>query len=266
MPIWWVLTRTKQLSMAATFSTPELLFFTLAARPKSSAKLRARVAKSWLYGLQSACPAVQNQNGRAASLKPCKSWKYSDFCLKDEQKTVIEAVVCKKRDVLGALPTGFARSFYLSFAKWRFRICWFKRTSRTRERKINHSRNFSTKCPDARPDKYHKARAIGAIILDSTKKSIDLASMYVCPLLRKENVNFCSLKFCWRIITKQCWKWPNFRKNVRFIVVDQAHLMNEWWLLLFSWISFVMSCYRNRIFPGTSNLTVFIISKPCCRW
>ena len=43
--------------------------------------------------------------------------------------------------------------------------------------------NCSTKCPDARPDKYYKARAIGAIILDRTKKSIDLASMYVCMSL-----------------------------------------------------------------------------------
>ena len=101
-----------------TFSTPELVFFILAARPKSSGKLRARVAKIWLYGLQSACPAVQKQNGGAASLKPCKSWKYSwHFCLKDEQKAIVGAVVCKKRDVLEALPTGFARSFYLSFAK-----------------------------------------------------------------------------------------------------------------------------------------------------
>ena len=91
------------------------LFFILAARPISSGKLRARVAKIWLCGLQSACSAVQKQNGGAASLKPCQSWKYSDFCLKDEQKAITGAVVCKKIDVLGALPTGFARSFYLSF-------------------------------------------------------------------------------------------------------------------------------------------------------
>ena len=93
---------------------------------------------------------------------------------------------------------------------------------------INHGRNFSTKCPDAPPNKYYKARAIGAIILDSTKKSIDLAS--ICMALATEG-KFQFLFSYPEILlgnqNKTILKMAKFQKNVRFVVVDEAHLMNE---------------------------------------
>ena len=40
-----------------------------------------------------------------------KAGKESNFKLKMEQKSNIEAIVCQKRDVLAVLPTGFGKSF-----------------------------------------------------------------------------------------------------------------------------------------------------------
>ena len=40
-----------------------------------------------------------------------KAGEDSNFKLKTEQKSSIEAVVCQKKDVLGALPSGFGKSF-----------------------------------------------------------------------------------------------------------------------------------------------------------
>ena len=40
-----------------------------------------------------------------------KAGKDSDFILKTEQKSIIEAVVCQKKGVLGVLPSGFGKSF-----------------------------------------------------------------------------------------------------------------------------------------------------------
>ena len=44
-----------------------------------------------------------------------KAGKVSDFILKREQKSIIEAVVSQKKDVLEVLPSGFGKSllFYL---------------------------------------------------------------------------------------------------------------------------------------------------------
>ena len=39
-----------------------------------------------------------------------KAGKDSDFILKTEQKSIIEAIVCQKKDVLEVLPSGFAKS------------------------------------------------------------------------------------------------------------------------------------------------------------
>ena len=39
-----------------------------------------------------------------------KAGKDSNFILKTEQKSIIEAIVCQKKDVLEVLPSGFAKS------------------------------------------------------------------------------------------------------------------------------------------------------------
>ena len=39
-----------------------------------------------------------------------KAGKDENFCLKAEQRAIIEALVCSKKDVLGVLPTGFGKS------------------------------------------------------------------------------------------------------------------------------------------------------------
>ena len=44
----------------------------------------------------------------ASALK--KAGKDENFRLKSEQRAIIEAVVCSKKDVLGVLPTGFGKS------------------------------------------------------------------------------------------------------------------------------------------------------------
>ena len=75
----------------------------------SSGKLCARVANIWLTGHHSACSALPKQNG-GLEFALAKDGRDCDFQLKPEQKKIIDAVVCRKKDVLGILPTGFGKS------------------------------------------------------------------------------------------------------------------------------------------------------------
>ena len=47
---------------------------------------------------------------RAKEFALAKDGRDCDFQLKPEQKEIIDAVVCRKNDVLGILPTGFGKS------------------------------------------------------------------------------------------------------------------------------------------------------------
>ena len=48
--------------------------------------------------------------GKALDFALTKAGKDSDFILKTEQKSIIEAVVCQKKGVLEVLPSGFSKS------------------------------------------------------------------------------------------------------------------------------------------------------------
>mgnify|MGYP000117373446 FL=1 len=48
--------------------------------------------------------------GKVLDFALTKSGKDSDFILKTEQKSIIEAVVCQKKEVLEILPSGFSKS------------------------------------------------------------------------------------------------------------------------------------------------------------
>ena len=48
--------------------------------------------------------------GKALDFALTKAGKDSDFILKTEQKSIIEAVFCQKKGVLEVLPSGFSKS------------------------------------------------------------------------------------------------------------------------------------------------------------
>ena len=52
---------------------------------------------------------------RALEFALAKAGRDCDFQLKPEQKEIIDAVVCRKKDVLGILRTGFGKSLVFHF-------------------------------------------------------------------------------------------------------------------------------------------------------
>ena len=94
-----------------TFSTPKLLvFFWVGWATEElwkTPRTRSQNLAMWSTGRMPSSPELL---ARALESALLKAGKDSDFRLKDEQKAIIEAVVCKKKDVLGVLPTGFGKS------------------------------------------------------------------------------------------------------------------------------------------------------------
>ena len=86
---------------------------------------------------------------RAEEFALAKDGRDCDFQLKPEQKKIIDAVVCRKKDVLGILPTGFGKSLIFHLLS---NVFDFMEAGSSREREKHHNRHIATKCADARPD------------------------------------------------------------------------------------------------------------------
>ena len=75
-------------------------------------------------------------------------------------------------------------------------------------------------------DQISKLDHLGAIILDGTKKSIDLAMSLATA--GKLQLLFSHPEILLEKNTKTMLKTAKFQRNVRCIVVDEAHLVDDW--------------------------------------
>ena len=150
----------------------------------------------------------------ASALK--KAGKGKRFRLKAEQRAIIKAVVCSKKDVLGVLPTGFRKSlvFHLLSDVFDFGDAEGPPT-KTKAITIVVSPLINA----LMRDQIGKLDYLGAIILDGAKRTNHLATslatdgklqlIFSHPELLENN-------------TKAMLKTTNFQRNVRCIVADQS--------------------------------------------
>lgn len=156
---------------------------------------------------------------RAISFALSKAGRGSDFGLKQEQKAIIEAIVCSKKDVLGVLPTGFGKSLIFHLMSDIFNFV---------ETKGSPSKTPSSITIVISPlnalmrDQISKLDHLEALILDGSKKSLELARE------GKLDILFSHPEVLLEKSTKSILKRPAFQKNVRCIVVDEAHLVDDW--------------------------------------
>ena len=160
--------------------------------------------------------------GRALEFALLKAGKDSDFRLKDEQKAIIEAVVCKKKDVLGVLPTGFGKSLIFHLLSDVFDFV----DSHGPPVKGKSITVVISPLNALMRDQISKLDHLGAIILDGTKKSIDLAMSLATA--GKLQLLFSHPEILLEKSTKTMLKTAKFQRNVRCIVVDEAHLVDDW--------------------------------------
>ena len=100
-----------------------------------------------------------------------KAGKGSDFSLKPQQKSIIEAVICRKKDVLGVLPTGFEKSliFHLLSDVFDFVDCERAGSGRAITIVISPLNALMR-------DQIGKLDHLGAHILEGTKEGMKLAA------------------------------------------------------------------------------------------
>ena len=174
---------------------------------------------------------MQNQNGGllGCSYSVClkKAGKDKNFCLKSEQRAKIEAVVCSKKDVLGVLLTGFEKSlvFHLLSDVFDFVEDKGPATKTKAITIVNSPLNALMR------DQIGKLDYLGAIILNGAKSTNHLAT----SLAREGKLQliFSHPELLLENNTKAMLKTTNFQRNVRCIVVDEAHLVDDWSVLFF---------------------------------
>jgi ATP-dependent DNA helicase RecQ len=151
-----------------------------------------------------------------------KAGKGEKFCLKVEQRAIIEAVVCFKKDVLGVLPTGFGKSlvFHLLYDVFDF-VDGKGPPTKTKAITI-----VISPLNALMRDQIGKLDHLGAIILDGTKTTNHLAMSLATD--GKLQLIFSHPELLLVNNTKTMLKTTNFQRNVRCIVVDEAHLVDDW--------------------------------------
>lgn len=164
---------------------------------------------------------------RALDFALTKAGKDSHFRLKPQQKQIVEALVCFKKDVMGILPTGFGKSLVFHVLSDVFD---FMDDGQTPEKGRSITVVISPLNALMR-DQISKLSHLGAIILDGTKRGIDLATLQARE--GKLQLLFSHPEILLENTTKTMLKTAAFQKNVRSIVVDEAHLVDDWWVLLF---------------------------------
>ena len=151
-----------------------------------------------------------------------KAGKDENFCLKAEQKAIIEAVVCSKKDVLGVLPTGFGKSLVFHLLSDVFDFVDAKGPpAQTKAITI-----VVSPLNALMRDQIGKLDHLGTIILDGTKSTNHLAMSLVTD--GKLQLIFSHPEILLENNTKTMLKTTIFQRNVRCIVVDEAHLVDDW--------------------------------------
>ena len=151
-----------------------------------------------------------------------KARKESDFRLKLEQKSVINAVVCTRKDVLGVLPTGYGKSLIFHLLSYVFDFIEAGGPP-VQNRAITL---VISPLNALMHDQISKLDYLGAHILEGTKKSIELAQQLAYE--GKLQIMFSHPEVILEKRTKLMLKTSAFQKNVRSIVVDEAHLVDDW--------------------------------------
>ena len=164
---------------------------------------------------------------RALEFALAKAGRDCDFQLKPEQKEIIDAVVCRKKDVLGILPTGFGKSlvFHLLSDVFDFMEAGQPPAKGRSTTIVISPLNALMR------DQIRKLGHLGVVVLDGTKKTNDLAISQARE--GKLQLVFSHPEFVIENTTKSTLKTSTFQKGVRCIVVDEAYLVDDWWLLLF---------------------------------
>ena len=151
-----------------------------------------------------------------------KAGRDSQFRLKPEQKEIIEALVLFKKDVLGVLPTGFGKSlvFHLLSDVFDFVDAAQHPLKRRSITVVISPLNALMQ------DQIIKLNHLGAMILDGTRKAIDLAVSHARE--GKLQLVFSHPEVLLEKNTKTVLKAAIFQENVRCIVVDEAQLVDDW--------------------------------------
>ena len=146
----------------------------------------------------------------------------TQFRLKPEQKEIIEALVLFKKDVLGVLPTGFGKSLAFHLLSDIFDFV------EAAQHPLKRRSITVVKSPlnALMQDQISKLNHLGAIILDGMRKAIHLALSHARE--GKLQLLFSHPEVLLEKNTKIVLKTAIFQENVRCIVVDEAHLVDDW--------------------------------------
>jgi len=151
-----------------------------------------------------------------------KAGKDENFSLKAEQKAIIEATVCSKKLVLGVLSTGFGKPLVFHLLSDVFDFVDAKGPP-TQTKAITI---VVSPLNGLMRDQIGKLDHLGAIVLDGTKSANHLAMSLVTD--GKLLLIFSHPELLLENNTKTMLKTTNFKTNVRCIVVDEAHLVDDW--------------------------------------
>ena len=146
------------------------------------------------------------------------------FSLKDKQKDIIQAIVQERKDVLGVLPTGYGKSVVYHILSYVFDYVKFKGQIESHEAItiVVSPLNALMK------DQISKLSNLGAMVLDGTKTTNDmalsLASKGKLQLVFSHPEHLIDNK----IVKSTVLKSQTFQRNVKSLVIDEAHLVEEW--------------------------------------
>ena len=98
-------------------------------------------------------------------------------------------------------------------------------------------------------DQISKLGHIGVVVLDDTKETNDLAILQARE--GKLQLVFSHSEFVIENTTKSTLKTSTFQKHVRCIVVDEVHLVDDWWVLLFVLLPEVAAMGHSILYPHT---------------
>lgn len=164
---------------------------------------------------------AENLDG-AISFALDKAGKKVDFRLKPEQKSIIEAVVCCKKDVLAILPTGYGKYLVFHLLSDVFDFVDAKGPP-VKGRAITI---VISPLNALMRDQISKLDHLGAFVLEGTKKSNELAMSHATE--GKLQLLFSHPEILIEKSTKLMLKTATFQRNVRCILVDEVHLVDDW--------------------------------------
>ena len=159
---------------------------------------------------------------KAADFALAKAGKSKNFRIKEEQKSIIEAIVYSKKDVLGVLPTGFGKSLIFHLLSNIFDFVEFGGPPA----KGKSITLVISPLNALMRDQISKLAHLGALILDGTKNGNKLAMSRAAE--GRLQLVFSHPEVLLEKETSSMLKKGIFQRNVRCIVVDEAHLVDDW--------------------------------------